>query len=185
MVYRNISKEYVVERLKSVAKLGWIKNHNSNNAGGVGNTIASMLGLPSDNLPIADTAQWELKSHKIGSSSLVTLLHLEPEPRESRVVAKLLLPKYGWPDQSRPNEISFRQTIQAQHPSDRGFKVSIDTQNEKVSIVFDSAAVDQRHSNWLEQVNSKAGLGPINPQPYWNFQQLFLKAWIYPLHLAL
>ena len=67
----------------------------------------ALLGFPENNLPISDTAQWEMKTHRVGSSSLVTLFHMEPQPRKAKVVVTLLLPQYGWPDQAgRPAELS-------------------------------------------------------------------------------
>jgi hypothetical protein len=135
-----------------------------------------LLGLPENNLPISDTAQWELKTHRIGSSSLLTLFHMEPEPRKEKIVSNLLLPKYGWPDQSRYNELSFRQTIQVNHPSDRGFRLTVNREKEKVFVQFDYSLVDPRHNEWLETIMTRVGLLPLDPQPYWQFKELFLKA---------
>lgn len=166
----------MIAKLQELANSGWIKSLRPLNAGGIGNTIDSLLGLPANNLPIADTAQWELKTHRTASSSLLTLFHMEPEPRAYKIVVSLLLPKYGWPDQSRPNELSFRQTIQANHTSDRGFGIYVDRPSEKVSVFFDSNKVDQRHSHWLQTIQNRVGLGPLQPEPYWRFQALFLQA---------
>ena len=176
MAMRLLTKEQMVESLKTVQEMGWIKSLRPLNSGGIGNTIDSLLGFPENNLPVADTAQWELKSHRVGSSSLLTLFHMEPEPTEHRVVVNLLIPNYGWPDQSRPNELSFRQTIRATQSTDRGFGISVDRRDDKVVVSFDAARVDARHAQWLQSVKRRIGLGPLNPQPYWDFQDLFLKA---------
>ncbi len=34
----------------------------------------------------------------------------------------------------------------------------------------------ERHSKWLESVENRVGLGKLNPQPYWGFDDLFHKA---------
>ncbi len=133
------------------------------------------MGFPEENFAIADTAQWEVKSHRAGSSSLVTLLHAEPHPRPARVVKTLLLPKYGWPDQRRTDELSFRQTIRAGIWSDRGFQVQIDREQSRLNVAFDSTLVDQRHSAWLATVAARVGLGPLDPAPYWPLQDIELK----------
>src|SRR3972149_10769054 len=104
MAMRLLTKEQMIQQLRSVQERGWIKSLRPLNSGGIGNTIDSLLGLPENNLPIADTAQWELKTHRIASASLLTLFHMEPEPRNEKLVVNILLPKYGWPDQTRPNE---------------------------------------------------------------------------------
>ncbi len=176
MAMRLLTKDQMVERLRSVQKMGWIKSLRPLNSGGIGNTIDSLLGFPESNLPIADTAQWELKSHRMGSSSLLTLFHMEPHPSEHKIVVNLLLPNYGWPDQSRANELSFRQTISATQATDRGFGISVDRQGEKVVVYFDATKVHPRHADWLETVQRRIGLGPLNPAPYWPFRDLFLKA---------
>ncbi|MBI4594885.1 MAG: MvaI/BcnI restriction endonuclease family protein [Candidatus Tectomicrobia bacterium] len=176
MVIRFLTKQQMVTRLQELAQSGWIKSLRPLNSGGIGNTIDSLLGLPENNLPISDTAQWELKTHRIGSSSLLTLFHMEPEPRNAKLVVNTLLPKYGWPDQSRANELSFRQTIQAAHPSDRGFGIKVDRAKDRVLVYFDPILVDQRHTAWLDTVRIRAGAGQLQPQPYWQFKDLFLKA---------
>jgi hypothetical protein len=176
MSTRFLTKQQMIANLQELANSGWIKSLRPLNAGGIGNTIDSLLGLPENNLPIADTAQWELKTHRIASSSLLTLFHMEPEPRNEKVVINILLPKYGWPDQIRLNELSFRQTIQATRPSDRGFGIKTDRTNEKVTVYFDHTLVDPRHTAWLDTIRIRIGLGPLQPQPYWQFRDLFLKA---------
>src|SRR4030066_971178 len=105
MEARLLTKQQVIEKLKQAKEMGWIKSLRPLNSGGIGNTIDSLLGLPENNLPISDTAQWELKTHRVASSSLLTLFHMEPEPRIQKIVINILLPKYGWPDQSRADEL--------------------------------------------------------------------------------
>ena len=72
--------------------------------------------------------------------------------------------------------MSFRQTISGEDYSDRGFKVVIDRTNKKILISFNSSKVSSRHSVWLEEVERKVGLGELNPQPYWGFDDLFHNA---------
>jgi hypothetical protein len=176
MVWRRLSKEQMIQLLRGVKEQGWIRSVRPLNAGGIGNTIDQRLGLPENNLPIADTAQWELKTHREGSSSLLTLLHFEPEPRKQRVVVKHLLPKYGWPDNAgRPQELSFRQTLRATTWTDRGFRIELNRPRERVEVAFDSIYVENHHEQWLQSVAQRAGLGPLDPQPFWEFKQLFLK----------
>jgi hypothetical protein len=74
------------------------------------------------------------------------------------------------------NEMSFRQTIHGLSTSDRGFKVVIDRKEKKVLISFDSTKVSNKHSEWLKQVQMRIGLGELDPQPYWGFDDLSNKA---------
>ena len=45
-----------------------------------------------------------------------------------------------------------------------------------MSVFFDSNKVDKRHSLWLQAIQNGVGLGPLQPEPYWCFKDLFLKA---------
>lgn len=72
--------------------------------------------------------------------------------------------------------MSFRQTIHGQSRSDRGFKVIVDVSKRKVLISFDANSVNARHSDWLMSVEKRVGLGELDPQPYWGFDDLFHKA---------
>ena len=178
MVAPRITRDEMIARLDEIARQGWIPSERPLNDGGIGNTIDARLGIAENNLPIADTAQWEIKSHRAGSASLLTLLHLEPEPRQARLVPRLLLPMYGWPHQNprRAGELSFRQTLRALQPTDRGFGIEVDAGNDRVRVYFDPESVSDRHRDWRQSVERRVGLGPLAPQPYWPMQTLFLAA---------
>jgi len=171
------TKPLLIKKLKEIAAKGWLCSKRQGNQGGIGNTLEVLLGIKENNLPIPNAAEWELKTHRIGSSSLTTLLHTEPSPRAVHFVPLVLLPKYGWPHgeagKKYPrNEMSFRQTIHGQSRSDRGFKVVIDRKERRVLISFDAKSVDPRHKAWLASVKKRAGLGELDPQPYWGFDDL-------------
>jgi hypothetical protein len=171
-----LSKEQLIDKLKEIRKMEWVANARPDNVGGVGNTLEDLLGISENNLPIPNAAEWELKCQRIGTSSLTTLFHMEPSPRAYKFVPKMLLPCYGWKHVSIPGEMSFRQTITGLSTSDRGFKVGVDRNARKVLVSFNASAVDPRHSEWLKSVGERIGLGELNPQPYWGFDDLFHKA---------
>jgi hypothetical protein len=52
----------------------------------------------------------------------------------------------------------------------------IDRKERKILISFDAGSVDIRHKKWLESVKKRVGLGELNPQPYWGFDDLEHKA---------
>jgi len=175
------TKDKLIEKFKEIEKLGWIENVRFGNHGEIGNTLEDLLGIEENNLPIPNAAEWELKAQKKNTSSLTTLFHSEPSPRAIKFVPSILLPKYGWKHQNAgikypETEMSYRQTIHGQSYSDRGFTVIIDRKNEKVLISFNSKKVDDWHSDWLETVKKNVGLGELNPQPYWGFDDLKHKA---------
>jgi hypothetical protein len=175
------TKQVLIDKLKAIAAMGWIQNARVGNQGGIGNTLEDLLGIKENNLPIPNAAEWELKTQRLNSSSLTTLLHIEPSPRAILFVPQILLPKYGWAHKEAgkkypKNEMSFRQTIHGRSRSDRGFMVVINRQERKVLISFDASMVDLRHKDWLGLVEKKTGLGELNPQPYWGFDDLEHKA---------
>lgn len=178
MVTPRLSRDEMIARLEEIARRGWILSLRPLNSGGIGNTIDALLGIAENNLAIADTAQWEIKTHRAGRASLLTLLHLEPEPRQARLVPRLLLPLYGWPHRSprTDGELSFRQTLSALQPTDRGFGIEVDSGNAQVRVYFDPESVSANHRDWRQSVERRGGLGPLDPQPYWSMQNLFLTA---------
>jgi len=175
------TKPALIEKLKEIAAMGWIKNARHGNQGGVGNTLEDLLGIEENNLPIPNAAEWELKTQRINSGSLCTLFHMEPSPRAIGFVPKVLLPKYGWAHKEDgkkygKGEMSFRLTIHGLSRCDRGFMVKIDRSEKKVLISFDAKSVDIRHKKWLKSVEKRVGLGELEPQPYWGFDDLEHKA---------
>jgi hypothetical protein len=175
------TKPALIAKLKEITAMGWIPNARHGNVGGIGNTLEDLLGIKENNLPIPNAAEWELKTQRINTTSLTTLFHIEPSPRGVKFVPQILLPLYGWPHEEAGKkygrgEMSFRQTIHGQSRSDRGFKVVIDRKDKKILISFDAKNVDPRHAIWLKLVKESIGLGELNPQPYWGFDDLEYKA---------
>jgi hypothetical protein len=175
------TKQSLIDKLKNISKMGWIPNARRGNSGGIGNTLEDLLGIKENNLPIPNAAEWELKTQRINTSSLTTLFHIEPSPRAIGFVSQVLLPKYGWKHQESgkkysKGEMSFRQTIQGLSRSDRGFMVIIDKKERKIEISFDAKSVDPKHTEWLKSIEKRVGLGELNPQPYWGFDDLAHKA---------
>ncbi|MBI4600000.1 MvaI/BcnI restriction endonuclease family protein [Candidatus Uhrbacteria bacterium] len=176
------TKPELIEKLKEIAKMGWIPNARHGNQGGIGNTLEDMLGIEENNLPIPNAAEWELKTQRASTTSLTTLFHTEPSPRAIRFVPQILLPQYGWVHQEdgkkyTKGEMSFRQTIHGHNPSDRGFMVKIDRSEKKILISFDASRVAIKHKNWLNSVRKRVGnLNELAPQPYWGFADLEYKA---------
>ncbi len=175
------TKPQLIAELKKIAAKGWIENRRHGNQGGIGNTLEDLLGIAENNLPIPNAAEWELKSQRINTTSLTTLFHIEPSPRAIGFVPQMLLPMYGWKHKEAgkkypTTEMSFRQTIHGNSPSDRGFMVKIDRKEKKVLISFNAKKVSDKHASWLKKVETNIGLKELNPQPYWGFDDLSNKA---------
>lgn len=167
-------------RLKEIKNMGWIRNRRQGNAGGVGNTLEDLLDIAENNLQLPDFGDWELKSQRAQTGSLLTLFHSEPKPRNARIVPQILLPLYGWTHQDAgtiytANERSFRQTINSTSCSDRGFIVNLDWNTERIFISFNYQMIDNRHAEWRRVIRDSLGTGDINPNPYWTFADISQK----------
>lgn len=165
------TKEELIAKLKVIKEMGWVENYRKGNDGSAGNILEDLLEIPENNLAIANSGEWEFKTKRKKSTSLSTLLHNEPSPRNAFLVPRLLLPCYGWNHQFAGSkypdtEMSFRQTIYCKSYSDRGFTVRIDRSEKKIVIEFDATKVDPRHSDWLKSVSERIGLGGLSPEPY-------------------
>lgn len=175
------TKAELIEELKKIRDRGWIKSVRPGSAGGIGHTLEELLGIEENNLPIPNAAEWELKTRRIGTSSLTTLFHFEPSPRGMKIVSQILLPLYGWKHKEAGkkysvDEKSFRQTINALERTDRGFGIEINQEEKKVEISFDAGSVSSRHTDWIDSVNKRINLEELSPKPYWGFDDLAHKA---------
>lgn len=177
-----ISKTELIEQLHAIEQRGWIENTTrTTNDGAAGNKLEDLLGIPENNLPIPNGAEWELKTQRDHTTALLTLFHLEPSPRALNMVAAHLLPYYGWTHKEAgkkypSNEKSFRGTL-CTNTYTRGFHVEIDRAKRKISIQFDASKVSQKDADWLQTVRQRIGhLQPLDPAPYWGFDDLFGKA---------
>lgn len=169
--------EQLRRKLEEIKNSGWIPNARPGNAGGVGNTLEDLLDVAENNLQLPDFGEWELKSQRAQTGSLLTLFHSEPLPRNARIVPQILLPLYGWPHQEAgvlypASERSFRQTINTVGYSDRGFKVNVDYKTRRIFISFDYSKIDDRHDGWRRFIANGIGKGDINPHPYWTFDDI-------------
>jgi hypothetical protein len=168
------TKDELIRQLLRIQKEGWIKVRANRQAkdGGLGNTLEDLLGIPENNLPLADYGQFELKTHRSESNSLISLFRFEPKP--GRVIPKLV-ENYGWPfSKYGPNERSLRVDIDAAKFSERGFIARINEELERVELHFDNSKVPRTtiYQNWLRSVKTKAGLADLNPIPYWTFADI-------------
>ena len=160
-----ITKDELITKFKEIEAKGWIENYRRGNDGAVGNILEDLLGIPENNLPIPNAAEWELKSQRSTTRSLTTLCHVEPSPR-----AASGMPGYA------VDEKSFRSTTNAVTFTDRGFKLNVNRKEQRVEFIFDSTKCSDMHSEWLKSVEERVGLGPFKVIPYWGFNDLYTKA---------
>ena len=174
------TKDSLISALREVRGRGWIESTRQGNDGGVGNTLEDQLGIAENNLAIPNAAEWELKAQRKTTSSMVTLFHCEPSPRACRFVPQILLPLYGWKHDKAgsrypASEMSFRLTISAKFRTVRGFQLVVSDDARKICVSFDPDSVGAECAEWRQDVERRIGLGELDPQPYWGFDDLFHK----------
>ena len=178
------TKDDLIRQIQEICNAGLHKSVkktiDTRNDGAVGNTLEQLLGIEENNLPIPNAREWELKGQRKHSASLITLKHIEPSPTAAKIVSNVLLPFYGWPHKQAgakypKGEMSFRSTTGTTAFTRRGFRVVVDSSAKKVRFIFDPLRADHANPDievWLSSVKNRIGLGPINPEPYWGFDDL-------------
>ena len=83
---KTYTKESLIKALIEIRNQGWIPTYRKNNDGGIGNTLEDLLGIEENNLPLPNASEWELKTQKKDSTSLITLFHIEPSPRAYKFI---------------------------------------------------------------------------------------------------
>jgi hypothetical protein len=79
------------------------------NTGAPGNTLEFLMDVQENNFDSPDYRDWEMKFH--GGSSLITLLHKEPEPKG---IINEMVDVFGWPNEK--GQLSFRHTFGGASP---------------------------------------------------------------------
>lgn len=95
----NNLNEFITEFTK-IKEQGWIKTHRSGPTG-VGKTLEDLLGIPENNLDEPDFGEYELKSCRIDSQSMLTMFTRAPQPARSNTY---LREKYGYSSNAYDNE---------------------------------------------------------------------------------
>lgn len=182
MSTRTYTKKSLAAELIKIKKLGWIEQkRNSKNAGSLGNALEDLLGIAENNLPIPNAAEWELKTQRKNTNSLLTLFHMEPSPTALKIVP-WLLENFGWPHEKAgetypQNEKSFRQTLSYHSPTRRGFDLNLDEKSKKVFVSFDFNRIDNSLSEWKKTLVERNSVKLDETRiPYWGYNDLFHKA---------
>lgn len=173
------TKKTLSDALNEIKSLGWIRNETGKSGDGVpGDILESLLGVPRNNLPIADASGWELKTHGVSSSAMISLSHKEMkvEPRKS-VVSKMMLPLFGWQHKEAGNkysesELSFRTDIVGNKWNSRGFILRVDENLKRVYVSFDPSKVSPDNKKWLEMVEERMKT-IIFSEPYYEFSDFY------------
>ena len=135
------------------------KPFHKGNAGAVGNTLETQLGIRENNVKGPDYMGWELKSQRSRSGSPLTLTSIKPTfPAKA---GNYIRQKWGQPDKKFPNVHTFRSSLFANRDS-----VTYGTHTMRLFLNRDEKRL----------VISRKGLdgSSVDESVYWSFDDLRL-----------
>lgn len=84
--------EEFIARFTSIKNMGWIKTHRAGRTG-IGKTLEDLLGITENNIQGPDFGEYELKSARKNSNSMLTLITKSPDTKSANTALRL---KYGY-----------------------------------------------------------------------------------------
>ena len=79
--------DFIIE-YKKICDMGWIKTHRAGPTG-IGKTLEDLLGIEENNIDGPDFGEYELKSCRIESNSMLTMFTRAPEPANANTYLRL------------------------------------------------------------------------------------------------
>ena len=176
------SRREITEMINELREKGWIKieDHRKDRDGGLGNTLEDLLNIQENNEPIADLGEFELKTHRKKSGSLISIFRMEPGPNDRDSILPYLIENYGWPI-SKPqypnDEKSLRVDMDAKSYSKRGFIINVNSELKRFEIHFDHTKVPstirgETTVEWLKNIEKKVGLEDLDENSYYPFEKI-------------
>lgn len=92
--------EDFINAYSEIENMGWIRTHRAGPTG-VGKTLEDLLGIEENNYHAPDFGEYELKSCRINSTSMLTLFTQTPRPPRANI---LLREKYGYSSNAYDND---------------------------------------------------------------------------------
>ena len=151
--------EEFIKRFNSIKEMGWIKTHRSGRTG-IGKTLEDLLEIAENNIQGPDFGQYELKSARKNSHSMLTLITKSPDTRSANSVLRL---KYGYSSGAYDNdEKVLHSTLNAvdfTQIANTGHKLKVTPNNDKIYIEDENGLTDIFWSIDIlkRQLNTKLG----------------------------
>ena len=96
----NYTIEEFISRFIKIKNMGWVKTHRSGRTG-IGKTLEDLLGIVENNIQGPDFGNYELKSSRKNSNSMLTLITKSPDTRSANSVLRLT---YGYSSAAYEND---------------------------------------------------------------------------------
>lgn len=89
-----------IREYSKIVEMGWIKTHRAGPTG-IGKTLEDLLGIQENNIDAPDFGEYELKSCRINSNSMLTMFTRSPQPGKANTYLRL---KYGYASGAYDND---------------------------------------------------------------------------------
>lgn len=124
-----------IREYKKISEMGWIKTHRSGPTG-IGKTLEDLLGIQENNIDGPDFGDYELKSCRLNSNSMLTIFTKTPQPKGAVNTLRLT---FGYSSDKYDNdEKVLHATLSANKYvsiNNTGRSLIIVCDSEKISIV--------------------------------------------------
>ena len=89
-----------IREYRKICDMGWITTHRAGPTG-IGKTLEDLLGIPENNIDGPDFGDYELKSCRLDSNSMLTMFTRAPQPARANTYLRL---KYGYSSGAYDND---------------------------------------------------------------------------------
>lgn len=124
-----------IEKFSQICDMGWIKTHRSGPTG-IGKTLEDLLGIVENNIDGPDFGDYELKSCRLDSNSMLTIFTKTPQPQGA---ANTLRMTFGYSSDAYDNdEKVLHSTLSADRfvpVADTGHSLKVSCSDSKISII--------------------------------------------------
>jgi len=131
-----------IREFKKIKEMGWIKTRRSGPTG-IGKTLEDLLGIPENNADAPDFGEYELKSARLNSGSMLTIFTRAPQPARANTT---LLIKYGYSSSAYDNgEKVLHSTLNALHfvpIQQTGNRLKITCEGDRIYIASQNGKED-------------------------------------------
>lgn len=129
-----LTLEDFIERFTGIKNMGWIKTHRVGQTG-IGKTLEDLLGIDENNIQGPDFGEYELKSGRNNSNSMLTLITKSPDGRGANTKLRL---KYGYSSSVYDNDEkvlhSTLNMLSFTTIADTGHKLKVTAVEDKIYI---------------------------------------------------
>lgn len=140
--------EDFIREYTKICEMGWIKTHRPGPTG-IGKTLEDLLGIQENNIDGPDFGDYELKSCRLGSNSMLTIFTKTPQPQGA---AHTLRTTFGYISNVYDNpEKVLHSTLSADRyvpVANTGHSLKISCSTEKISIVAED---NREYAYWTRE----------------------------------